>query len=104
MKKHVTKPRAKLRVGRSCAGSGRLAGGRMKQKYPYWRQLDKGNPNNRAYYTQPRRYVATCMRSYAYGHWFVPHLDLAGPFSKLEDAKRVVEAGWGPAGVLSGSK
>ena len=60
-----------------------------RQKYPYWRPLEGGW----AFYTMPRRYAATCMRT-ASGQWRVPHLNHAGPFDELEDAKRLVETAW----------
>ena len=72
-----------------------------KQTYPYWRPL---GGDNWAYYTHPRKFVATRMLSWAdayWGQWFIPHLKCAGPFSKLDDAKRLVEAVWGPEGILN---
>ena len=32
----------------------------------------------------------------ASGQWRVPHLDDAGPFQRLEDAKALVETIWNP--------
>jgi hypothetical protein len=62
----------------------------MKQTYPYWRRIDGGGW---AFYTRPRHYTATCMRT-AYGQWRVPHLNHAGPFDRLEDAQALVMHCW----------
>ena len=76
----------------------------IKQTYPCWRNVKFSSQDDWAYYIYPYRFEATCMRSWSekyYGQWFVPHLDHAGPFSKLEDAKRLVESVWGSKGILN---